>query len=182
MKKYVAAVVVIVACSLMTAYAQWREGGGAVPDTEWSKSDGDFGAMLLVTDDPDGFFERWNQPPSPDYKPELTTASSATRGDVIVAVVIFTGCVANADGNCESTVDFKVLYPDGSLYADLERGELWMDKPATVPPYLQVSVANLGLKIEDDDPFGTYRIEAGVQDLVAKRQLKLRQTIEVVEE
>lgn len=161
-------------------HAQWRQGGKDVPDTEWRKTDGDFGAMFLVTDDPKGFFERWNRPPSPDYKPELTTASSAKRGDTVAGMVLFTGCAPDPDGNCDSEVDFKVLYPDGSTYADLKGAELWKGKPA--PSSLQVSVGNLGLEIEDDDPFGVYRLEAVVRDNIADRKITLRQTIEVVDE
>lgn len=180
MQKIPALAVLVLFCALVTAHAQWREGGAAVPDTEWSKSDGDFGAMLLVTDDPEGFFERWNQPPSQDYMPRMATVSSATRDDTVVAVVIFTGCSANPNGDRESEVDFKVLFPDGSVYADLEGGELWTGKPAPTPPTIQVSIANLGLKIENDDPFGIYRMEAVVRDKVTSRQLKLSQELEVV--
>ena len=181
MKEFYVLAVLIVGCTAMVADAQWREGGEAVPDTEWSKSDGDLGAMLLVTDDPEGFFERWDHPPSPDYKPTLTTVSTVNRGDTVVAVVVFTGCAANADGNCQSEVDFTVLFPDGTVYEELKDGELWTDKPAPSVPRLQVSMANLGLRIEDDDPFGTYRMIAVVRDNVADRQLKLVQKVEVVE-
>ena len=165
-----------------TAHAQWRDEGKTVPDTEWSKSAGEFGAMLLVTDDPEGFFKRWDKPPSPDYKPEIETVSTARRGETVMAIIIFTGCASNPKGNCVSEVDFKVLNPDGSLYGDLKKGELWKDKPAPPDPYLQVSVANLAFKIEEDDPFGTYQLEAVVRDMVAKKQLKLKQTLEVITE
>ena len=170
-------------CSLVTTtHAQWRDAGRVVPDTEWSKSDGALGAMLLVTDDPEGFFERWAKPPSPDYKPEIMTVSTARRGETVMAIIIFIGCAANPDGNCVSEVDYKVLNPDGSLYGDLKKGELWKDKPAPPDRYLQVSVANLAFKIEEDDPFGTYQLEAVVRDMVTNKQLKLKQTLEVVTE
>ena len=181
MKKALVGIVFLVGCVLLTAQAQWRAGGEVVPDTEWRKSAGTLGAMLMVTDDPDGFFERWNQPSSPEYKPELTTVSTARRGDIVMAVVVFFGCSADASGSCQSEVDFKVLYPDGSVYGDLKNGELWKDKPSPPVPNLQVSVANLMFKIEDNDPFGAYRLEAVVRDGVANQTLDLIQTLEVID-
>lgn len=164
------------------ALAQWREGGEVVPDSDESRSVDGFGAMLLITDDPDAFFEAWNRPPSPDYKPKIETTDKARRGDTVVGVVIFSGCMPNADGNCTSSVEFKVFRPDGSVYADLEKSELWTDKPVLPPNTLQVGVTTLGFIVEPDDPFGVYRVEAKVLDEVLGKGVTLVQTIEVVEE
>lgn len=163
-----------------TAIPQWRKGGEEVPDTEWRKSSGDFGAMLLVTSDPEGFFEAWNRPPSPDYKPVIKTAEEAHRGDSVVGVVLFIGCKADESGNCRADMDLRLLYPDGSVYGEFEGAELWIDKPAPAPGHLQVSVGNLGLRVEPDDPYGTYRFEAIVRDRVANTTLELKQYLEIV--
>lgn len=164
------------------ASAQWREGGEVVPDTKASKTVEGFGASLLITAEPDAFFDAWNQPPSPDYKPEIKTTDFAKRGDTVVGVVVFAGCLPNPDGNCQSTVDFKMYRPDGSVYADLDKSELWTDKPAMPPNILQLGVSSLGFIVEPDDPFGTYRMEAKVRDEVLGKGVTLVQTIEVVEE
>ena len=172
---------VFVLLQVPPAFAQWREGGGVVPDTEESKTVDGFGASLLITADPDAFFEAWDQPPSPDYKPEIKTTDTAKRGDTVVGVVVFAGCMANPEGNCQSTVDFKLLRPDGSVYADLDKSELWTDKPAMPPNTLQVGVSSLGFIVEPDDPFGVYRMEAKVRDEVLGKGVTLVQAIEVVE-
>lgn len=163
-----------------SAFAQWRAEGEVVPDTEWRKSSGDFGAMLLVTNDPDSFFEAWSRPPSPDYKPTIETSAEAHRGDNVVGVVVFLGCAPDDSGNCRSDMDLRLLYPDGSVYGEFKDAEVWLDKTAPPAGNLQVSVANLGLRVEPDDPFGTYRFEAVVRDRVANKKLELVQLLEVV--
>jgi len=135
--------------------------------------------MLLITNDPDGFFEQWNRPQSPGYKPNMSTVSEAKRGDTVMAIILFSGCGADKTGNCNSQVDFKVYNPDGSLYSEYNNGELWSNKPAIPQGSMQVSVINLGFKIELDDQLGEYRIEAVVRDLNAKKRLKLKQTIRI---
>ncbi|MCU7852827.1 MAG: hypothetical protein KZQ80_11485 [Candidatus Thiodiazotropha sp. (ex Monitilora ramsayi)] len=163
--------------------AQWNEGEERrpVPDTPWRSSSGDFGAMLMITNDPDGFFEEWNKPPSPDYKPNMSTVSEAQRGDVVMAIILFSGCSADQVGDCNSQVDFKVYKPDGSLYSEHSNGELWSNKPAIPQGSMQVSVSNLGFKVELDDQLGEYRIEAVVRDMNAKKSLKLVQTFRIEE-
>jgi hypothetical protein len=165
----------------VTADAQWRSSGEVVEDEAWRKENGDFAAMLILTNKPDEFFAAWDQPPDPDYKPELELATTAVRGDTVVAVVIFSGCKSNDEGNCNSTVDFRLLRPDGSEYAHHKDGELWTDKPAPAYGQLQVSIANLGFIVEDDDPFGEYTLQANVRDLVAKKSVQLEQVIEIIE-
>ena len=71
--------VVLLIASTTHAVPQWRAEGEPVPDTEWQKSSGDFGAMLLIANDPQTFFEAWNRPPSPEYKPRIETTAEAHR-------------------------------------------------------------------------------------------------------
>jgi hypothetical protein len=165
------------------ASAQWYEGEGedrTLASSEPSQgSDGDMGAMVFMTNDPEGFFKQWNKPPSPDYKPSIATVSEAQRGDVVMAVVLFSGCKPDQNGKCNSQVDFRVINPDGSIYSDLSGGELWVNKPAIPKGSLQLSVDNLGFKVELDDQLGEYRIEVAVRDLVSSSELNLLQTIVV---
>ena len=141
--------VVLVVMGLATpAVPQWRVEGEEVPDAEWRKSRGEFGAMLLVTNDPDSFFEAWQRPPSADYKPVVETTAEAHRGDTVVGVVIFIGCAPDENGNCQADMDLRLLYPDGSVYGEFKNAEVWLDKTAPPSRYLQVSVANLGLRVD----------------------------------
>jgi hypothetical protein len=83
-------------------------------------------------------------------------------------------------GNCDSEVDFKLLKPDGSIYAEHSGVELWKRKPSPPRGNLQLSVANLGFKVELQDPPGKYTLRAVVHDRNAKLDLSLEQEIEVI--
>ncbi len=137
--------------------------------------------MLLITNDPDGFFEQWSKPPSPDYKPHMSTVEKANRGDTVMAITLFAGCKTDELGNCDCEIDFKVLKPDGSLYSEHSNAELWIEKPGPPKGSLQVSHSNLGFEIEADDPIGEYVFEVTVRDNNALKELILKQQILVVE-
>lgn len=163
--------------------AQWYEGEGderkLAPSETWQGSSGEFGAMIMLTNDAEDFFNQWNKPASTEYKPALVTVDEARRGDVVVAIVLFSGCGADKYGNCNSKVDYKVINPDGSVYANISDGELWVNKPTVPSGSMQVSVKNLGFEIELDDQLGEYRIEATVRDLVKDVEIDIFRTLQI---
>lgn len=73
------------------AHSQWRTNGELLEDSSWQKTVGDFGAMLMVTNDPDGLFAAWNKPPSSDYGPNISEVSTVRRGDIVMAFIVFSG-------------------------------------------------------------------------------------------
>jgi hypothetical protein len=145
----------------------------------WKKASGGFGAVLLVTNDAPGFFATRHESPPVDYLSRIQTTSKAQRGETVVAVVIFYGCAVDDAGNCRSSMKLQLRRPDGSIYGGFEDLELW-DGPAPPEGRWEASTANLGLEVEPDDPLGTYTFEAVLRDHVARRVLKLSQTVEVV--
>jgi hypothetical protein len=147
------------------------------PPESWRASAGDFGAIMVFTDDPQKFLEEWSKPP--EAVPQISSVESARRGDTVVAFVFFSGCKANK-GNCDCEVDFKLLRPDGSVYAEHSGVELWKGKPAPPGGNLQLSVANLGFRVEPQDPLGKYNLKAIVHDRNAKVDLSLERKIEVL--
>jgi len=173
----------VILFSSTSASAQWNEGDEKIPipDTGWRVSSGDFAAMLLITNDPESFFEQWNKPASPDYKPNISTVEKANRGDTVMAITLFAGCEADDRGNCDSEIDFKVLKPDGSMYSEHNNAELWIEKTSPPKGTLQVSKSNLGFKVEAEDPLGKYLVEIVIRDNNSKKQLELIQSI-IVEE
>ena len=173
------AFVVTISISII-AEAQWRTNGELVEDTDAQKSVGDFGVMLMLTDDPDGLFEAWSRPPSPDYGPNISEVSTANRGDVILAFILFSGCAENSEGNCDSEVGYTAYFPDGTIYGQ-HSGPLWAGYPGPGKGALQLSEGNLGLRIEDDDPFGTYKITAKIVDKIAGVEIELSTEVTVVE-
>ncbi|MFQ5671369.1 MAG: hypothetical protein ACE5HD_12790 [Acidobacteriota bacterium] len=168
------------ACAASIVRGEWREHGEAVPDTAWRKSSGAFGALLLLTDEPETYGEDWKQPSSLVRTSKIESLAEAKRGDTIVAVVLFRGCAPNTEGDCDAEVGYRILKPDGGLYGGREAAELWK-RPAPEEGFLYRGAGRLGLRIEAEDPLGRYRLEAIVRDRVAKVTLRLTRTLDVKE-
>ncbi|HYV85419.1 MAG TPA: hypothetical protein VFB49_05875 [Patescibacteria group bacterium] len=161
-------------------WAQWREEGKVVPDTAWMKSSGNFGAMLFLTDKAEDFFKEWNHEPSPDYRPRIGTVTEARRGGQVASIVLFMGCQPDKDGKCDLEADFRLLRPDKTVYAEEKGVEVWKNKPAPPEPNLQLGQGVFALKVETDDPLGTYTFEAKVRDRVSKIELVLQRDLRVL--
>ena len=159
--KIILAVLVIVLANVMVS-AQWRKGDEKVEDTSERKSVNGFAGHLIVVEDPKGFIEEWSKPETPTIKP----VTDVKRGKVIGAFVLFAGCKPDSDGVCNSVVDYAVIKPDGSVYAERKGEPLWKEQP---PPAqnIQLSRAILGIRIESKDPAGEYKVRAKVSDLNA---------------
>ncbi len=162
-----------------SSLAQWKgDEGELVPDTEWHRSDGTFGVMLILTTKPDAFLENWEKPTD---EVEISTANEIRRGETIVAVVLFTGCQPDSDNLCNLVVAHRVLKPSGEIYADTGQQELWLGKPGPPEGALQLGAGFLRITIEPDDPLGEYRIYAAVRDLNSSKQLLTLQRFATLE-
>lgn len=162
------------------AGGQWLEDGAFAENSPWAKGNGIHGAVLMITDDPNGLFESWNRGAWSRQGPEVVETAVAARGDLVMGYVVLSGCAADAHGNCNASVAYTVYYPHGAIYGN-HIGEAWADKPAPQPGHLLLSIANLGLHFDDDDPVGEYTIEAVITDHVAETELDLLQRITVVD-
>ena len=69
----------------------------------------------------------------------------------------------------------RAAMPDHIVIGTGEGVELWKDKPAPPVDVMQLSVANLGIVIEPNDPAGTYTVKARVSDLNAAQSVELVQ-------
>jgi len=138
--------------------------------------DGDFGAKLLITNDPEDFWRQWMRPETPN----LRTTDRITRGQVVETVIVFHDCVPAADGNCNVTVHFDMIRPDGKPYQKPLDGQAWVHPPA--PNHnLMPSEGALGFKLDPPDLLGDYQIIATLTDRVSGKTLKLRETVRAVE-
>lgn len=167
MKTCAALVLLLLFCSGI-ASAQWKKGDERVTDTPDRKSVDGFGGQLLIVENPRAFIEEWEKPETPNIKP----ATTVKRGDLLGAFVLFAGCQPDAQGNCNSEVDYAVYKPDGSLYAERKAQPLWKEKPPPVPN-IQLGKAILGIRIEEKDPAGEYVVKAKVSDLNRKVSFEL---------
>jgi hypothetical protein len=69
--------------------------------------------------------------------------------------------------------------PDGSPYDAEEDADLWSQKPPPPKGELQLSVGAIGVRIEPNDPSGTYSVRARVVDKVSHATVELTRTFVV---
>ena len=173
---------ILIALLMLTTHlpsvAGWidRE-GNPLPDTESRKSIGEFGAHLILTDKEHEAFQHWN---IPSAVVDLSTTDEIKRNDFISALIIFSGCSANKEGNCNLIVKFRIVQPDGSIYADLPIQEAWVNKPAPGKS-LQMSVGYVEVRIEDDEPLGVYQVFADVTDQNSGKAISLSSKFKALE-
>lgn len=166
------------ALPLAAAAGQVSAAGGAQADTPARMSEGELGAYLVLTGQPDALFERWQEPRS-DITVDV--ADEVARGESLTALVLFKGCGADTAGNCDLAVKYRILEPDGDVYADLPFQEVWVGRPALAEGRIGLGVSHIEITIEPEDPLGRYTVEATVRDRIRGETLDLRAQFEAVE-
>lgn len=166
--KIVLALMTLVLLGGTPATAQWKKGDERTPDTPDRKSVNGFGAHLIIVENPRAFIEEWQKPETPKINP----VSEVKRGVVIGAFVLFAACKPDPQGLCNAEVDYTVYKPDGTIYAERKQQPLWKEAP---PPgtNIQLSNAILGIRMEQNDPVGDYKVKARVADLNAQISFEL---------
>lgn len=167
-------VLAIVSFAWGTAAAQRHSDGRALHELEWAKSKDDFKASLILTNDPETFFESWG---SGKGAVQLSSTDRTRKGRSVEMIVIFAGCSADADGLCRVTSDFVILKPDGSIYAEVENREVWLGKLPPPAGAIQFGIDTLGLVVEPQDPLGKYELQVTVRDKVAGEALHLQREL-----
>ena len=69
--------------------------------------------------------------------------------------------------------------PDGSVYGDTIDANFWRNLPPPSIGQLQLAVDYLGIAIEENDPFGTYTVEAKVIDQINDITITLHKSFQV---
>ena len=166
--KILAALMTLLLLGGTIATAQWKKGNEPTPDTPDRKSVNGFGAQLLIVEDPQAFIKEWQKPETPN----INSVSEVKRGVLLAAVVIFAGCKPDPQGLCNSEVDYTIYKPDGTVYGERKEQPLWKEAP---PPgtNIQLSRALLGIRMEQNDPAGDYKVKARVADLNAQVSFEL---------
>ena len=160
-----------------SAGGQWFRDGQRLPDQPWSKSQGEFGALIVLSDEPEEFLARWSRP-TPGVSIRATGA--VRRGVPLAPFIIFIGCREGAAGLCAASFDLEVIKPDGTRLFRAERLELWRGKPAPPAGALGLSIGYAEIEVGADDPLGRYLVRADVRDEFAGITLPLEQTFNAV--
>lgn len=178
MTRRIMCLAMLLVISVGVASSQWRENGKVVPNKPWSKSENGFGATLVFTDKPNELFAAWEKP-APGV--HLSETSTAVRGLPIVGIIYFTGCAANAEGNCELVARFTTQTPEGKPWGDPIEADLWVNLPPPGKDQLQLSKGNLGVMIDPGDSLGVYKVKADILDRVSRQRMVLERDFTAVE-
>ena len=155
-----------------------RDAAAATLDSEWSKSNGELRAALVVTAQLEEFMREWYGTPE-SHTPKLRLVDQVKRGEVIAALLFFSGC-GEPGGNCSALADFTVLRPDGSVYSAAPGNQVW-SHPVPSTRLTLLSEAYLEIRLGPGDPLGPYSVLVVFRDPDSNRVLELKRGFEVVE-
>ena len=123
-------------------------------------SAGDLRIIHLWSNDPDAFLTAWRGPTPPN----LPTSTRMERNQPIQQFVLYANCTRDAAGTCNVTAKVLITAPDGTAYGDPLSFDI-VKGPATAPPgNIGLAAGNIGLRVEDGEQLGRYRIELTATD------------------
>jgi hypothetical protein len=154
--------------------SSWRKDGEPVADAPNMKSANGFGAQLFLTENAK-FFEDWSKPETP----KLTPLKTAHRNVPIFTAILFADPGLDAEGSADVTCDIIVRRPDGSIYGEQKDVIGWKGKYLVPAHNLQLTQGRMGIRIEPQDPSGTFTVEVIVRDHIKKVELSLKEIFEV---
>lgn len=121
---------------------------------------GELRVIHLWSRDPDGFMAAWSGP----TPPKLPTSSRMERYEPIQQFVLYANCTRDTEGQCHVTASVVITAPDGTPYGDPLAFEV-VKGLATVPPgNIGLATGGIGLRVEDGEQLGRYRVELAVTD------------------
>lgn len=130
-------------------------------DAELTGEMNGFGARLIFVGNEDELFSRWGEDAE---MVEIGTIDTVRQNGVLNIFVVFSGCAKDDSGNCNVVMSFKVLRPDGSVYAQTPAMDVWYNRPAPPNKVVELSMQYLKLVIEPTEPLGRYMIHAKIRD------------------
>jgi hypothetical protein len=138
-----------------------NKSGESLPDSDSRKAIGDFGGHLVLVANASELFKQWS---TPSETVDVPTTDKVAVNGAINAFVVFSGCTKDKADTCSVVMRFRVLQPDGKVYAETPAMEVWDEKPAPPGKSLELSVQYLKVIIEPKDQLGKYVVYAQVRD------------------
>lgn len=167
----------LLTCALaapLISHAGWvTPDGKPLPDRPEMRSNGNLGAMLVLSNDGEAFRRAWARP----TPPQLKSTDKVRRGEKLTANVLYHGCQANAQGACDLTVRFNMVTPEGRVTPG-GTGPLG-DRPSP-DGQVQLGHASLATTFDHTDAIGRYQVHAVITDRVARRQVALTASIDLI--
>jgi hypothetical protein len=168
----------LIALSLPASAGWIDKQGNEIADSDNMKSANSFIAQQIITDDEKQAFKNWGTPSQSVYFP---TSDKIERNKIITALIVFGGCAADANGNCDLKMQITVYQPDGAIYSKLPVMEVWSGKPAPPDKSLGLSVGYLRVIIEDGEQLGKYKVATKVTDEISGDSMLLTSYFTVIE-
>lgn len=138
---------------------------------EWRSSDGEFMAMVFLSDNPEEIYSDWENGPA--NKVKFSELPKIANGKAFEAIVIFTGCTSDINGNCNVVANWKIETLAGDSLDEVSETPLWVNRKAPISGQLQISEKGLGIVASKEDK--GYLINVQVKDLVSGRSVNLIQ-------
>lgn len=108
-----------------------------------------------------------------------TASTSTIANKPLFTFLLFRGCKANAEGNCDVVADFVITRPDGTTDDSNKGVVVWNKTAPTDPKKPYIGDGALGFGTDEEGPFGDYRIAATVTDRVAGTSVTTEQTLTI---
>lgn len=143
-------------------------------------SDGPFKVVVAAVPDIDQFDREWQVRTA---GVQITTTARLVRNKMTYVVVLFGGCVRNAEGKCRLAVRHEVRQPDGKVYDGLDGSKVapTADVPVSRDNSFYMAPQLMGVRIEPGEALGPYEVKVTVSDVIGNRSVATVQTLTAVE-
>lgn len=144
---------------LIPWHAHAQDGLKLESDQGTYRRDGLF-LRVLLADEPKASLKELMQPPDPKNI-VFRTRTVFRRGDIVLPAILYYTDALDQNGVADVSYDFYFYNPDGSLYDKMEDRTVVLGKP---PKGVGIYRDMAGLKIEETDPFGEYKLDVKIHD------------------
>lgn len=121
---------------------------------------GDLRVIQLWSTDPARFMEAWAGP----TPPQLDITTQTRRNLPIQQFILYANCRQDAAGNCHLAARVEIAAPDGSAYGEPLEFDALPPGPGAPPGSIGLAPGAMGMRIEDGEQLGTYRVTLSLTD------------------
>lgn len=133
-----------------------------------------FGVMQVAAGDVNTFIAAWKMGNGPKSAKTSTVANQP-----LFVFLIFQGCKPDPLGNCDIVADYVITRPDGTTNEDNKGVVVWNKAAPADSKKPTIGDGALGYGVDDEGPFGDYRVVATVTDKVAGTTVTTEQTLTI---
>lgn len=151
---------------------QWLSNGQRPPASTWQQSDGEFAAMLIITDEAEVVHEAWNS----GSDRAIHQLDTVKPGVAIETIVFFGGCAADPAGNCRVEALYTLTTGTGEKVT--EDAPMLLSK-GRQPPAKTIGISELGAGFDTRIEDRSYLFVMKVFDRVGNRAVTLSQEVVV---